>query len=552
MKTCLYTFAIAALCISSEAQVSYLGDGPSAHLGEIFDVIDDLNNDGVPDLLCGFPGDSTQGANAGRVLILSGLGGGVIRTHFGTAAGDRFGSNVAPGGDVDNDGVQDYLIAAVGFSSGRGAAHVYSGSTGSLLYSFPGLVAGGKLGTGISRAGDVNGDGHEDMIVGAPGTTPTGGAHVVSGATGLLLYSTVGTPFFSGVSGYGRDVGHLGDVNGDGVDDLLVGAYPGAFTFDKGYVRVVSGASGTTYTQMSGTSDSHGPLDIVGLGVTSAGDVTGDGVEDFMFGIAYSQGAGAIQLAFGGGGPVPGGRIEINTFGITEPVPFNVGDVTGDGFSELAYYHPQDKTVRLYSWALGQEIQTFSVAQSNVGFGTTIRGIADVTGDGLRDIAIGIPGINGPAGPGAGEIRVFSVSQCAPVSTYCTANANSTGQAASIGAAGTASVSANDFVLTATQCPANKPGLFFYGPTKIATPYADGVLCVGTGAVGYFRVQPATSTSNSGDIAVPIDNTGGIYSSGPGQFAPGVTWNFQFWYRDPQGGPAGFNFSDGLEVTFCP
>lgn len=160
--------------------------------------------------------------------------------------------------------------------------------------------------------------------------------------------------------------------------------------------------------------------------------------------------------------------------------------------------------------------------------------------------------VNIGSGPFIDDLRVSSVEPCLAPTNFCSTTANSSGNSAYMAYAGSTSVAANDFEIRALDCPPGKPGLFFYGPTQVSTPYGDGTLCAGAGGVGYFRVQPTIVTSASGEATRGIDNTTGIYASGLSQIAPGVTWNFQFWFRDPQGGPAGFSFSDGLEVTFCP
>jgi len=67
-----------------------------------------------------------------------------------------------------------------------------------------------------------------------------------------------------------------------------------------------------------------------------------------------------------------------------------------------------------------------------------------------------------------------------------------------------------------------------------------------------YRLLPVLLTDGTGGVSYHVDFTQPPANGGPGQIGPFSTWNFQFWYRDPQGGPAGFNLSDGLEVTFCP
>jgi len=135
-------------------------------------------------------------------------------------------------------------------------------------------------------------------------------------------------------------------------------------------------------------------------------------------------------------------------------------------------------------------------------------------------------------------------------SNYCTASPNSVGAGMNISHAGTLSVSLNNCILVASNGPPGQPGIFYYGPNQISVPFGDGTRCVG-GQV--FRLYPPSFVSNSTGAAYKaLDYTSGPMASGPGMVYPGRVLNFQYWYRDPQGGPYGFNFSDAIELTFCP
>ncbi|MDP6369567.1 MAG: hypothetical protein QF615_08160, partial [Planctomycetota bacterium] len=130
---------------------------------------------------------------------------------------------------------------------------------------------------------------------------------------------------------------------------------------------------------------------------------------------------------------------------------------------------------------------------------------------------------------------------------YCIANPNSSGAAAAMTSTGSSSVSANDLTLFCTSASATQFGLFFYGPNQVQLPLGDGNLCV-TG--GIQRLSPPLLTSGGGTASRPLDIA--APPSPSGQITPGSSWNFQFWFRDPGFGNAGYNLSDGLSVTFCP
>jgi hypothetical protein len=137
---------------------------------------------------------------------------------------------------------------------------------------------------------------------------------------------------------------------------------------------------------------------------------------------------------------------------------------------------------------------------------------------------------------------------CLPPTAYCTSAPNSVGAGAQIGYAGSASLAANDLVLSVSGCPGSKPGLFFYGPDQVSLPSGDGLRCVG-GATTRLAVL-ATDPQGAGNLALDLQSP--PFTSGTGVVFSGDTRNFQFWYRDSVASAAGFNFSNGLSVTFCP
>jgi hypothetical protein len=155
-----------------------------------------------------------------------------------------------------------------------------------------------------------------------------------------------------------------------------------------------------------------------------------------------------------------------------------------------------------------------------------------------------------------------TISIGGPISSYCAGSTaacpcgnaggagegcgNSTGVGALLGASGSVSVSANDLALSATSLPLSQSGILYMGPNQIQSPFGDGLRCVGGGALGIVRF-PVTNSGPSGTIPLgPGFLTGTPITSGS-------TWNFQAWYRDPQG-PCGnaFNLSNALSVTFAP
>jgi len=132
--------------------------------------------------------------------------------------------------------------------------------------------------------------------------------------------------------------------------------------------------------------------------------------------------------------------------------------------------------------------------------------------------------------------------------SYCPLTPNSAGLGAVIQACGSASVAANDLGIFAGPMAVGEPGLFYYGPAQIQQPFGDGNRCVGGGPGTIVRIFPFVTASAAGLMSSTLDNTGIAH----GQVVAGATLNFQAWFRDPAGGGAGFNLSDGLSVLFLP
>lgn len=135
---------------------------------------------------------------------------------------------------------------------------------------------------------------------------------------------------------------------------------------------------------------------------------------------------------------------------------------------------------------------------------------------------------------------------CPSPTNYCTTSPNSAGPGVVLTSTGSTSIAANDLVLVGNGGPNGQPGIYYYGPNQISNPFGNGVRCVGAGGIGIFRL-PVINSGATGTYTHALD-----HNSIPGPIAAGETWNFQCWYRDPQGGGANFNLSDGLSVIFCP
>jgi len=243
---------------------------------------------------------------------------------------------VGRAGDVDGDGVDDFIVgatAASGAGAGAGRAYVFSGADASVLYTLDPAVSGAAFGSAVGGPGDLNGDGFDDLLIGAPNTGGGGRVYVVSGATGTPLYTSI-APDATATALGNFWLESPGDLDGDGFPDIfaadiLNSAAGGA----SGRAYVYSGATGATIHVLTGEQAG----DQYGIGRGTA-DANGDGVRDiFAAGWLSSEGAlraGKAYLHSGADGTL------LRTFTSTsanENLGFDaigIGDVDADGIPD--------------------------------------------------------------------------------------------------------------------------------------------------------------------------------------------------------------------------
>ncbi len=301
----------------------------------------DVNGDGFDDLVVGAPSaDSHWASDTGRARVFSGLDGVVLHTWEGDSAYDYFGGRVSGAGDINNDGFDDLVVGAVfddPNGTNSGSARAFSGVDGAILYTFNGDSAGDYFGWSVCGAGDVNNDGFDDLVVGAvfddPNGTNSGSARVCSGVDGVVLYTFDGD---SNGDEFGSSVSGAGDINNDGFDDLLVGAvYDDPNGTNSGSARVFSGVDGAILYTFNG--DSAG--DYFGGSVSGAGDINNDGFDDLVVG-AYGDdnhgtNSGSARVFSGIDGAILyalAGDSSGDEFGHSVG---GAGDVNADGYADL-------------------------------------------------------------------------------------------------------------------------------------------------------------------------------------------------------------------------
>ncbi|MCC5633711.1 hypothetical protein LC613_40515 [Nostoc sphaeroides CHAB 2801] len=447
----------------------------------------DINGDALDDILISSPGASPKGSVSGQNYVvfgsftgfpasidLSTLNGSNGFKINGIAANDLSGYSVSGAGDINGDGIDDIIIGAnladptgtlsgqsyliFGRESGFSPSIDLSTLNGSNGFKINGIAPGDRSGTSISRAGDINGDGIDDVIIGArsasPNGTASGQSYVVFGRKDGFS-SDFDLATLDGSNGFiingeaegdnsGVSVSDAGDINGDGIDDLIVGASTGPIgpapfnpnNSSSGKSYVIFGKRGgfSSSIELSILNGSDGfkingisPDDRSGYAVSSAGDINGDGLDDLLIGSYFASPngisyAGQSYVVFGSRNGFAA-NLDLSTlngsngfkingiaeFDVSGAAVSSAGDVNGDGFDDLLIGAPYASPNGFKS---GQSYVVFgnrkgfsadldlSTLNGSNGFkingilpvdiaGVAVSGTGDVNGDGFDDLLIG-------------------------------------------------------------------------------------------------------------------------------------------------------------------
>ncbi len=497
-----------------------------------------------------------------------GIRGVVARVYSGATRSPRYdlfaldpnfdpdqGYSVASLGDVNGDGLGDFALGAPYPSLNTpfppSPVRIYSGWDGALLLTIPNPPQEARFGGRLAGLGDVNGDGIPDLAINSTTHVGTlggiqGAVYCHSGANGVLLWLAEGPEI---QSQFGTWISRMDDLDGDGVDELLVGAKhtDGAWV-DAGQVQVLSGATGQKLLTIEGTADRQNLGDMVG----PIGDVDLDGIPDIgASGLellssgdhrhllhAYSGATGALLWSFAGS-QAPGQTQ------IVDRMPFApIGDADRDGVPDLAV---GDSAFGTTGPSVGRVVVVSGADQSLL---SDVRSLSPGPGFGHLVVPAGDPNRDGEQD--FLSLRYASFPRCLTLASRlrfvgqvaCTSTPNSLGKNGLLRVAGSEVAKDERLQLLVSDVPDQALTVLLAGTNSLATPMPGnhaGVLCLGGNIYRYYRLVGVAAGGEFSAFLPFQPSTPNLPALIVGQ-----TWYFQAWHSD---GPGGGNFTNSVEVV---
>ena len=442
----------------SSSDASFHGEYSGDYLGAGLHGVGDFDGDGYLDIALGSPSSDIGGADAGVIYLflnpqtnwtLDLSASGANATFAGESSYDMAGTFVEALADINGDGLDDFLTVAPynseGYNAGGQVYIIFGQSTPPNLSnslstsgaSYIGVTAFGNYGMYATSAGDINGDGMFDVVINSTNT------YIVFGRIDNWLHDSAlvdADAYYNS----GQRSASAGDVNGDGYDDLLVGSPLSNAMHGKAYLILGHDGGwpfGDELTSADASYLGEAYLDECGVVLSGAGDVDGDGLDDFLIGSRYNdeggQGAGQVYLVFGrtSGWTIDTdlGSVDASFLGSSYGDALGwsmarLGDVNADGFDDFglgAHGFALEGTDSIGSafilfgnagvWQMDTPVlgveASFIGELSNDEAAFSMASAGDINNDGLADLLIGAP-YNDESGTDAGQAYLVLGSEC--------------------------------------------------------------------------------------------------------------------------------------------
>jgi hypothetical protein len=427
-------------------------------------------------------------------VVLSGVDGSVLHA-LSIAVGSLAGA-----GDVDGDGYDDLIVGT--WSSGNGYVTLFSGASGLPLWTHPGSLSSQCFGYSVAGGGDVDGDGLDDVLVGAPHQGGSlGRVKILSGLTGV----TIRTIYASSNGLFGRSVASVGDVDGDAVPDIAVGDTSAG----AGRISLHSAATGVLLWNFNAVN----PVSALGEDVAAVGDIDGDGVPDVG---AWAWSNHALVLSGASATAALIHLIYIPGAGGDKYAISGLGDANADGIPDFA------ARGSVYSGANAGLLSAYSPN----GY---VASVGDLSGDGISDLAVGA----------GGAVKVYA----------CIAGVSFLGEGTS-GCSGPLDLAVNSmpqvanlgFALSCTNAGADNTGILGLSDAGSSQTILGAAVWIDVASPAFFFLPAQSDAAGMSQFAVPI--TADPVLAGVGAFV-------QFAWPDPCA-PGYVATSNGLTVTIQP